>query len=92
MKTEQEAWIEVATESNIAVDAYLREVWPDLPEHYGMPVDGVRKVISRLEAIKEAAEKWRNTAFDQAGSDADCAANNELCQAVDDYFAVDENK
>ena len=38
-------WIEVAVESNKAIDSYLRELEPDLEEHYGMPVDGIRKVL-----------------------------------------------
>lgn len=46
---ELEPWQEVAIQSNNAIDAYLREKKPDLPDHYGMPVDGVRMVIAELE-------------------------------------------
>ena len=47
--TEQESWIEVAAEANRNLDAYLREVMPELPEHYGMPADGVRMVVKKLQ-------------------------------------------
>lgn len=43
-----QAWSEVATESNKAIDAYLRSLLPSLPEHYGMPVDGIRRVFKSL--------------------------------------------
>lgn len=46
-----EAWMKVAVESNKALDAYLRSVDPDLPEHYGMPTDGVRLVVERLRGF-----------------------------------------
>lgn len=42
------AWSDVAAESNRAIDAYLREVDPTLPEHYGMPVDGIRRVVAGI--------------------------------------------
>ena len=89
-KTEQDAWVEVTVESNKAIDAYLREIWPELPEHYGMPVDGVRKVVERLLTVANAAQKWRNTAFDEAGSAADLAAHNTLCDVIDAYSSVCE--
>lgn len=44
----EKAWNQVAMESNKAVDAYLREVHSGLPEHYGMPVDGIRLVVEAL--------------------------------------------
>lgn len=47
--TEAEAWMAVAVEANRDLDAYLREVMPELPEHYGMPVNGVRKVVQKLQ-------------------------------------------
>ncbi len=46
---ELEGWQKVAADSNRAIDAYLRTKKPDLPEDYGMPVDGVRIVIAELE-------------------------------------------
>jgi len=53
--TETEAWNEVAAQSNRDLDAYLRTVDPTLPEHYGMPVDGVRRVVESLRtALAEA--------------------------------------
>lgn len=45
---ELEAWNTVAADSNKELDRYLREVMPGLPEHYGMPVDGVRRVVKYL--------------------------------------------
>lgn len=45
---ECEAWRRVAVESNKAIDTYLRELMPGLPEHYGMPVDGIRRVVDHL--------------------------------------------
>jgi hypothetical protein len=46
---EQRAWIRVAAESNGAVGAYLRKIDPSLEEPYGMPVDGVRRVVEKLQ-------------------------------------------
>lgn len=45
---EVRAWNEVAAQSNRDVDAYLRTVDPTLPREYGMPVDGVRRVVESL--------------------------------------------
>jgi len=42
------AWAEVAAQSNRDLDAYLRTIDPTLPEHYGMPTDGVRRVVKKL--------------------------------------------
>jgi predicted nucleic acid-binding Zn-ribbon protein len=55
---EQKAWIQVAAESNGAVDAYLKQIEPSLEEPYGMPVDGVRRVVEMLqEQIRILREK-----------------------------------
>jgi predicted HAD superfamily Cof-like phosphohydrolase len=53
--THDEAWIQTAVGANHSLDAYLRSIDPTLPEHYGMPVDGVRYVIERLQRKEEAA-------------------------------------
>ncbi len=45
---ELEAWQQVAADANKAFDAYLREVYPSLPEHYGMSLDGVMQVVRYL--------------------------------------------
>lgn len=58
-ETELEAWSQVAAESNHALDAYLREVDPTLPEHYGMPVDGVRQVVEKLQLNLESLRRYR---------------------------------
>jgi len=47
---ELEAWQSVAVDSNKAIEKYLREKCPALPEEYGMPLDAVRIVVSGLEA------------------------------------------
>ena len=52
-----EDWNAVAVESNNAVEEYLRSVYPDLPEHYGMPVDGVRMVVEYFKAPDAVREK-----------------------------------
>lgn len=57
---ELQAWIDVAVESNRAIDTYLRTVDPTLPEHYGMPVDGVRRVVESLR--HETTERGRTFA------------------------------
>ena len=38
----------VAVDAVRSVDAYLRDLHPALPKHYGMPVDGVRHTIRAL--------------------------------------------
>jgi hypothetical protein len=58
-----EAWMKVAQESNIAIDQYLRKLKPDLPEHYGMPVDGVRMVVEHLTAQNDEMVKARDDLF-----------------------------
>lgn len=50
---ERVAWSNVAAQSNRDVDDYLRTIYPALGEHYGMPVDGVRRAVV---AHHEAAE------------------------------------
>jgi hypothetical protein len=44
------AWIRTAIEANKTLDAYLRSINPQLPEHYGMPVDGVRQTVEAVMA------------------------------------------
>lgn len=46
---ECEAWRRVAVDSNKAIDAYLRQLDPALPEHYGMPVDGIRRTVKEIK-------------------------------------------
>jgi hypothetical protein len=46
---EQKAWIHVAVEAFKELDNYLRTIDPSLPRHYGMPVDGVRRVIESIQ-------------------------------------------
>lgn len=58
---EANGWATVAAESNKAIDAYLRSVDPTLPEHYGMPIDGVRMVVSALSAALADAQRERDT-------------------------------
>lgn len=54
---ERVAWSNVAAQSNRDVDEYLRTIFPSLGEHYGMPVDGVRRAVA---AHHDAAEKlWQ---------------------------------
>lgn len=50
---ERVAWSNVAAQSNRDVDDYLRTIYPALGEHYGMPVDGIRRAVT---AHHEAAE------------------------------------
>ncbi len=50
---ELQSWQTVAIDSYNAIDAYLREVNPILPEHYGMPVDGIRRT---LEYVRDNLE------------------------------------
>lgn len=59
-RAELENWQNVAVEANKALDAYLRTKEPDLPEHYGMPVDGVRIVIEGLEIERDGLERERD--------------------------------
>lgn len=56
-RDEQKAWIAVAVESNKAIDAFCREVFPDLPEHCGMPVDGVRKAFLAAKDERDSAHE-----------------------------------
>lgn len=44
-----QAWMWTSSESNRRLDKVLREFSPDLPTHYGMPEDGVRKVLQELK-------------------------------------------
>jgi hypothetical protein len=53
-----QAWMRVAEESNKAVDAYLRAVDPTLPVHYGMPVDGVRRIVQKLQIQNKELTDW----------------------------------
>lgn len=53
-----ESWQQVATDSNKAVDDYLRKINPALPKHYGMPVDGVRIVVEQLRDVLEECVAW----------------------------------
>lgn len=54
---ERVAWSNVAAQSNRDVDEYLRTIFPSLGDHYGMPVDGMRRAVA---AHHEAAEKlWQ---------------------------------
>lgn len=48
------AWNRVAVESNRAIDAYCRSLCPDLPEHYGMPLDAVKHVVRAALAAGRA--------------------------------------
>lgn len=50
---ERVAWSNVAARSNWDIDEYLRTIYPALGEHYGMPVDGIRRAVN---AHHEAAE------------------------------------
>lgn len=43
-----EPWQATAAESFMAIESYCRKLYPELPEHYGMPQDGVRKTIEYL--------------------------------------------
>jgi hypothetical protein len=52
---ECEGWRSVAVDAFKAIDAYARSIFPELPEHYGMPVDGVRKAFE--SAIRAAANR-----------------------------------
>ncbi len=54
---EHRGWRAVAVQSNRDVDAYLRQVMPDLQEHYGMPVDGVRQVVEDARAQKDVRDE-----------------------------------
>lgn len=57
------AWRQVAVDSNRALHAYLRDHGE--PEHYGMPVDGVRHVVERLQSklyrLKLALDQIKDT-------------------------------
>ncbi len=53
---EERGWIQVVIQSNNAVDALLRKYNPGLPEHYGMPVDGLQLTIDHIIASKAVSE------------------------------------
>lgn len=67
---ECEGWRTVAADAFKAIDAYARSIYPELPEHYGMPVDGVRKAVEHayargfndaIGAACQATVKWMGT-------------------------------
>ncbi len=45
---ELDAWNKTASDAFDSLDSYLHSVNEDLPEHYGMPVDGVKATIEKL--------------------------------------------
>ena len=66
---ELRAWNNVAAESNKSVDAYLRQLYPDLPEHYGMPVDCIRQTIEHLlSKVAEAADSEKSAEVNNLAS------------------------
>lgn len=58
---ELRAWQQTATDSHARLDAMLRQLVEGLPQHYGMPQDGVRITVGRLlhgfRATCEEAER-----------------------------------
>lgn len=45
----------MASQAFQSLDDYLHSINPDLPEHYGMPVDGVRQTVEYVKAQAELA-------------------------------------
>lgn len=81
-----QAWIKVAVESNQAVDKYLRSVDPSLPKHYGMPVDGVRRVIQTLQTELEAERNRNRPVAIKSTSCADDATLKEPSENPDSGY------
>lgn len=82
---ECEAWRAVAVESNKSVDAYLRSIMPALPLHYGMPVDGVRKVIEFVRKGETVLLLDRKNACDKMGI-SQSASNETLERLLGEKF------
>ena len=56
---ECESWRTVAAQSNRDIDAWLRQIYPFLPEHYGMPLDGIRRALLPYIAVAKAAQEYQ---------------------------------
>lgn len=88
------AWIQVAVESNKAITEYLRSIYPDLSEAFGMPVDGVRVVIDwmisritdwekRAKVLTEERDKAKFAMREMQGRVSDLTAQSMARDVVE---------